>query len=62
MVLSGNAEKYSDEEWNQMLEYARAYDPWFEKDISKCRGKRELYNYLNSFLFVDVILQSAKQK
>lgn len=22
MVLSGSTEKYSDEEWNQMLEYA----------------------------------------
>lgn len=62
MVFSGSTEEYSAEEWDQMLEYARAYDPGYEKEISKCKGKEELHNYLNRFLFVDVIRQSAKQK
>ena len=55
MVFSGNPEKYSDEEWDQMLEYARAYDPGYEKEIANCHGKTELHNFLNRFLFVDVI-------
>lgn len=64
MVFSGSTEKYSDEEWNQMLEYAKANDPWYEKEINKCRGKEELHNYLNEFMFVDVIRKwkPAKQK
>lgn len=58
MVLSKNVSDYTDEEWRQMFEYAKAAYPnerCFKKESWREYDKKVLWNYFHTVMWVDVI-------